>query len=174
MGGMTRRRPRTDALPRPPAEGLAATTHAFRMPLAPKLQALGVLVALMAAISLLKGSWPPPRLALVVGGVGVAWLGLANLRSELSAGPGWIAMQTLLRRRWVRTDRLATVSDTRLGLDRLILLRDRDGRRVGVQWSELTQVPELRARLAQDVRTSVGDGLVLSDRTADLLGAKER
>ena len=169
---MTGREARTDALPPPPAHGLAPTTHAFRMPLTPKLQALGVLLAVLVAVSLLKRSWPPPPAALVIAGIGIVWLGLANVRSELSVGPGWIAFQSLLRRRWVRTDQLTKVTDGRLGLDRMIVLQDRDGRRVGVQWSELTQVHELRLRLAADVRTSVDEGLVLADRTAQLLGAR--
>ena len=100
---------------------------------------------------------------------GTAWLVLKTVRTELTAGPGWFSTQGLLRRRYVRSDQLRRVTCGRSGIDRIIILTDRDGRRVGVLLNRLQHNPELRRRIAADVRVSVRGGLVLSDRCARLL-----
>jgi hypothetical protein len=150
--------------------GLPPATAVYRLPWTVKLQAVSVLVAALLLLVAVKGDWPPSAGVLVlIAGCAVV-LGLMTLRREVCVGPGWLATQGLLRRRFVRTDQLARATETRSGLDRVVVLTDRDGRRVGVLAGTLRQDRRLHRLLADDVRSSVAGGLVLTDRCARLLG----
>ena len=160
--------------PTPPAPGLAEATASYRMPAGPKLVALAVLVGGLLLLALLQGGWPPPPAAVAVVGAGAVWWGLKVLRSEVTVGPGWLSSQGLLGRRWVRTDQLVRTRVGRSGVDRIVVLTDRDGRKAGVLLGMLSQEHAVRVQLAQDVRRSVDAGLVLGDDVAELLGARLR
>lgn len=74
------------------------------------------------------------------------------------------------RRHWVRTDQIVRVEDEATKVDRTLTLHDRDGRWVTVMLSELRDVPEARAQLARDLRTSQAAGLELTEATRQRLG----
>ena len=104
----------------------------------------------------------------LVAGV-AAWLSLQQSRTELSAGPGWLAVRGLLRRRWVRTDQLRSVQVHRPGFERVLTLRDTDGRKVAVLLSDLRLEPRLQRTVAQDVRTSLEAGAEVPPEGRSLL-----
>ncbi|MCA1710608.1 MAG: hypothetical protein LC789_02785 [Actinobacteria bacterium] len=162
------------ALPPAPADGLPPATAAARLSARDKLVGLGLVAAVCLALSAAKGHWPPPAGVWGIIGLGVLFIGLKLLRDEISAGPGWFASQGLVRRRWVRTDQLVKATAGRSGIDRIVVLTDRDGRRVGVLYSALATDRDLRQRVAQDVRRSVDDGLVLGAAAARALGAERQ
>jgi len=150
--------------------GLPPATAVYRQPVRLTAQAAGLLVGGLLLLCAVKGAWPPPRGVLVIIAVGTAWFVLKTVRTELTAGPGWFSTQGLLRRRYVRSDQLRRVTCGRSGIDRIIVMTDHDGRRVGVLANRLLHNPELRRRLAADVQVSVDGGLALSERCARLLG----
>ena len=163
------------ALPPPPAPDLPPATAAYRVPRKAKWQAAAALVALCVGLSAAKGHFPPPLGVWGIIVVGTAWLALKNVRDETVVGPGWLSRQGLFRRTWVRTDQLVKVTVGRSGIDHVVVLKDRDGRKAGVMYSDLGRVKEVLFRLALDIRTSQRDGLVLKDRAAALLlAAKEK
>jgi hypothetical protein len=150
--------------------GLPPATAHYRQPLLATARTGALLAGLLLVVCAAKGAWPPPPFAWVLIVFFASWLMLKQVRTELMAGPGWFSTQGLLRRRHVRTDQLKRVTCGRSGIDRIIILTDRDGRRVGVLLNRLQHNPELRQRIAADVRVSVRGGLVVPERCARLLG----
>ena len=163
-------RPGTIAAMTDAPAGLPPATAVYRQPVRATLGAAAVLVAVLLLLCAAKGAWPPPASAWLLLAGFTGWFVLKQVRTELAAGPGWLSTQGLLRRRHVRTDELARVTCGRSGIDRVVVLTDRDGRRVGVLANRLLHNPQLRQRVAADVRMSVGGGLVLPEPCARLLG----
>lgn len=154
----------------PPREGLAPTVAVYRLSPVECLQSLAVLLGLCAFVVVAKGGWPPSRGLMVFLLVGSVYFLLQIGRNRVWAGPGWLATRGLWRTHYVRTREVVSGRDVRSGLDRLILLRDRDGRRVWVPSWELRGEPELAARVREDVQVAVRSGLRLPASTAALLG----
>ncbi len=171
MTGMTDQRPE---LPAPPA-GLSPTLAAFRPSVRSQVQAVGIVAGVLAAILLAKGGWPPPRgtawvLLFLVAGLGLFAAKLA--RKQLWAGAGWVASRGLLRTHYVRTDALVSARDLRSGVDRLIELKDADGRSIGLLSAELREAAQVLTHVQRDVGVSRKQGLHLPPSTAQLLGLR--
>lgn len=150
----------------PPATGTARRSRTFA------LQAALGTVVIGSVFAYLRGVRDDPGLLLTVGaiiGSTALLLGLKTARKELSAGPGWLAVRGVLRRRWVRTDQLTKVTVSRSGRDWLVLLRDAERRRVGVLLSDLLMEPRLARRVAKDVRRAVAGGAEINERARTLL-----
>lgn len=160
----------TRAAPPPPAPELAPTVAAYRPRVRQRVQAVAVLLGLTAAVVAAKGAWPPSAGLVLFVLLGSAYFLLQSARHRLWAGQGWLASRGLWRTRYVRTGELVSGRDVRSGLDRLVLLQDRDGRRVGVPSWELRAQPELAGQVRADVQESVRAGLRLPASTAALLG----
>jgi hypothetical protein len=132
-----------------------------------------VFLAFGAGFAVLRGARPETfrsllPLALFIAAV-AAFMALKAARTEILAGPGWIATREIVRRRWVRSDQLSSVKVHRSGLTYVLTLRDRDGRKVGLVPSDLDMDPTVRRRLAADVRTSARDGADIAPVARELL-----
>lgn len=171
MTGMTDRRVR---LPDPPAE-LPPTAAAYRPSLKSQVQGLAVLVVICALVVFAKGGWPPPdgvlRVLLFLG-AGLLLFALKLARKQLWAGPGWVASRGLVRTHYVRTNALVSARDMRSGIDRLIELKDADGRKIGLLTAELHEAPQVLAQVQRDVGVSRKAGMELPATTAQLLGLR--
>jgi hypothetical protein len=94
---------------------------------------------------------------------GSFWLLLAVLLflvlcpPRVSAGEGWLARRSLLRRRRVRTDRLVSVRAVD-GVSQRLILQDDIGGRVEIDPRILTADPELWHRFDEDARASAAAG----------------
>ncbi len=77
--------------------------------------------------------------------------------TRVSAAPGLLTTRGLLRRRRVRTDRLAAIA-WRDGLEQRLVLTDVQGNRVEVDPRVLAANPPLWYRVGQDIDTSVSRG----------------
>ena len=171
MTGMTGRRAE---LPAPP-EGLSPTLAVFRPSVRSQVQAVGILAGVLAALVLAKGGWPPPQgiaWLLLCLGVGLALFGAKLARKQLWAGAGWVASRGLLRTHYVRTDALVSARDIRSGVDRLIELKDADGRAIGLLSAELHEAAHVLTHVQRDVGVSRKHGLQLPPSTATLLGLR--
>lgn len=157
----------TAAVPPPPGLPPAVATHAAAKGDSRKIAAI-VVVACLGYAALRGAALDTWIVGLAV--VGAGFMALQNRRFELAAGPGWLSVRGTCRRRWVRTDQLVKVSDEACGVDRTLVLRDREGRKVGVLAGELRGAPAVRAQVARDVHSSVGDGLELEPTTRSHLG----
>jgi len=162
--------PGSARLPAPPADGLAATVASFRPSGQARFQGLVILTGAGLALVIAKGAWPPPLRLVLYYGVGLGLILLKATRSRVWVGPGWIATRGLVRRSYVRTDQLVSCRDVRSGLDRLVLMQDRDDRKVGVMRAELQHGAAVLEQLRRDVAQSRRDGLDLPVSTATLLG----
>lgn len=132
------------------------------------------LVAAVAAViclvfAVLRGAHLEGWVVAIVG-VGAGYLALQTYRAELAAGRGWLSARVVTRRRWVRTDQVVRVRDEPSGIGRVLVLWDRDGRKVGLTESELRGAPAVRAQLAQDLGTAEAAGLQLEPATRERLG----
>lgn len=158
-----------DPLP-PPPPGLSPAVGAYRPSRRTQWIATAMVIALPLLVVAGKGAWPPSTglIAFLAGGVGL--FVVKGLRAQVSVGPGWLATQGVLRRTYVRTDALTSCKDERSGIDRVIVLKDSDGRRVGVMYGELSRDTRMQDQLRRDVQASVAKGLELSAGTAVLLG----
>ncbi|MGW2563228.1 hypothetical protein ACWCXB_29175 [Streptomyces sp. NPDC001514] len=87
------------------------------------------------------------------------------LPPRVTAGEGWLASRTLLRKRRVRTDQLVAVrwSD---GVAQRLVLRGLDGGRVELDPRVLIASPQLWRQLDAGARTSLGRGTLLCGATA--------
>ncbi|MEU6477153.1 hypothetical protein ABZ858_09720 [Streptomyces sp. NPDC047017] len=94
---------------------------------------------------------------------GLLWSGLAGLLllvlwpPRVSAGEGWLAIRSPLRRRRVRTDLLESVRVTD-GVCRRLVLRDALGARVEIDPQVLLDNPALWYRFEEDARRSATSG----------------
>lgn len=154
-------------VPAPP--GLPPAVSAVRHPPTTALLVLLVVLVLALGYGAVRGGGPWLFL-LALGLVGGAFMAVQTARFALAAGPGWLSVRGLTRRRWVRTDQLVSLKDGPVGVDRVLTLRDRDGRRLGVQLSELRGAEQAHAQVLRDLRTSIGAGLAVSDVTRRRLG----
>jgi hypothetical protein len=92
-------------------------------------------------------------------------------RHEVSVGPGWLQARGVLRRRWVRTDRLARVRETAHGpRDRTIWLSDVAGRTTRFPLRFLQREPRLLEQLRADVRRSQQNGAEVTPSAVARLG----
>ena len=133
-----------------------------------------VVLAFDVVMSLSDGDGliPSPTI-LVIAVIAAGVRGLHTLRNAATAGPGWLHIRRIKGGSWVRTDQLVEVRAG--GITEVILrLRDRDGRRLSIPWSEVATTPALVARLLKDVRTSVAGGADLDARSASILLADRR
>lgn len=156
----------------PPGQGRTVATWApgWGETLLGSALVLVVLVLFLAWRGGLSGPDAPVLrtvLALVAVSAGAGWL---YARGQVAAGAGWLSSRGLLRRRWVRTDDLATVTETPTFSGMLLHLRDREGRRLSLTSSGVTADPRLAGQLRADLRTSTDRGLVLSPRARAALG----
>lgn len=161
------RRPRHAPVPAPPGMPPALATW---LP----VRGRGALVAATAApvclvLAVLRGAQLDGWVFAIVG-AGAGYLALQTYRAELAAGSGWLSARGVTRRRWVRTDQVVRVRDEPSGVDRVLVLWDRDGRKVGVTASELRGAPAVRGQLARDLATAEADGLQLAPATRERLG----
>jgi hypothetical protein len=154
--------------------GLPAPTGTARRSRTFALQAAVGVVVLGGAFSYLRGVRDDLSLVLAVGaliGALAVVLGVQTARTEVSAGPGWLAVRGVVRRSWVRTDQLAEVTVSRSRTERVLTLRDADRRKVAVLLSDLRLDPAVSRQVARDVRTAVAAGARLGgDAKALLLG----
>lgn len=154
-------------VPPPPGLPPAVATHAAATGDSRKVAAIVAVVCL--GYGALRGAafdtW-----IVGIAAVGGGFMALQTRRFELAAGPGWLSVREIGRRRWVRTDQLVEVHEGASGVDRILTLRDRNGRKVGVLAGELRGAPEVRIQLARDLRTSMTGGLELKPTTRHHLG----
>ncbi|MFD8735222.1 hypothetical protein ACFV06_09885 [Streptomyces sp. NPDC059618] len=101
------------------------------------------------------GSLTPPR-ALLWLALSVA-AGVVLLPPRVSAGPGWLAVRTPWRRRFVRTDALTSVRQYD-GVSSHLVLRDVSGNRLELDPRVLTANPLIWHELDTGVRRSVERG----------------
>ncbi len=151
----------------PPATSRAQHSRTFA------LQAALGLLGIGGGYAYLRGVRDDLPLILGLGAFlgALAVVAAVQARTELSAGPGWLATRGLLGHRWVRTDQLTKVTVSRSGGDHVVVLRD--GRRgsVGVMLSDLLMEPTLSRQVMRDARRAADAGARFSaDARVLLLG----
>ncbi|RSS92029.1 hypothetical protein EF903_10185 [Streptomyces sp. WAC05292] len=114
-----------------------------------------VLTSLLLGVDAAAGFTDWPRTAVWAGLGAVLFVVLWPTR--VSAAPGRLTTRGLVRRRRVRTDRLASVV-WHDGLAQRLVLTDTDGNRVELDPRVLTANPPLWHRVGQDIDTSVARG----------------
>lgn len=169
MAGMRDPRAR---LPRAP-RGLPTTTAAYRPSVSSQVQAAVAVTALCAVVVAAKGGWPPSARLSGFFLTGLALFCAATARRQVWAGPGWVASRGLLRTRVIRTAELASAKDVRSGVDRLVVLRDERGGRLGLMAAELRESPAVLAQIRSDIASRRTAGLALPPSTAQLLGLSD-
>lgn len=140
----------------PPATARGARDH--RSAVTGGLVFLGVSLAFAVLRGVRPGDFGLVLFVLAFVGAVTAFLTLKLLRAEVLAGPGWLSGRELVRRRWVRSDQLASVEVTRSGIERVLTFRDVHGRKVGLVMADLALDPAVRRQLARDVRASLESG----------------
>ncbi|GAA2890537.1 hypothetical protein [Streptomyces mexicanus] len=161
-------RPGTDALSRRP--GQVARDRHWARDLRTSLRCSVALLVLLLAVDGAMGGLTWWR--------GALWGALAVLLFvvlcpvRVSAGEGWLAARSVLRRSRVRTDLLVSVRATD-GVARRLVLQDAFGGRVEIDPDVLVDNPALWYRFAEDARTAATNGF-LRYGTGELRDLAER
>jgi hypothetical protein len=90
---------------------------------------------------------------------------------SISVGRDWLRVRTTRDDHWVRTDQLTKLSlEIRLPGARYLAMEDRDGRKLRVNLSELSENPHVVEPFLSAVRRARSRGLVMNKGTAKELG----
>lgn len=131
------------------------------------------LVAFGVVFGLIRGVRPgdvPFALAMLAFVVAVAaYMAVRAARTEVVAGPGWLSVRGVFRRQWTRTDQLRSVKVHRSGFERVLEMRDGEGRKVDVIWSDLRLDDAIVRQVARDVRTSLAAGAEMPAEARQIL-----
>jgi hypothetical protein len=133
--------------------------------------ALVIMVALAAPVV----GWYWERASLVIAActIGPGWLLTiyGYPPRSISVGRDWLRVRSTRADDWVRTDQLTKLSlEVRLPGARYLAMEDRDGRKLRVNLSELSENPHVVELFLSAVRRARARGLAMNKGTAKELG----